>query len=129
MICMVSPYAVASTTPIDNGGVPWFPGPAWPVKGYVINAGAWVYFSGDPYTKFPVVWEDAGSGLPRAGIQGGNGFQFPLAGEYPYHCGAITNVNNCFLDPRRTKIFAIGARPILTAALASPDNTTTPISI
>lgn len=121
------PFAVPSTTTNDNGGVLWFPGPAWTVKGSVIHAGSWVYFAGDPYTKFPVVWEDVGSGQPVAGIQGSNGFNFPLAGEYPYHCGAITNVNNCFLDPRRSKIWVIGVRPILKPTLASPDNITTPV--
>lgn len=125
-------YAVQSTTPIDNGGVPWFPGLDWAYHGYVINAGAWVYFSGDTTTKFPVVWEDAGSGQPQPGIAGGNGFHFPLAGEYPYYCQSVAATssgvgNDCFLHPRRTKIWVIGARPLLTSTLASPDNTTTPI--
>lgn len=126
------PYAVSSTTPGDNGAVPWLPGPTPAVKGYAINPGSSVYFIGDIDTKFPLVWEDVGSGAPRLGTLAQNGFSFPLAGEYPYHCQYIPSTpnaagNNCFLDPRRAKIWVIGPRPILKATAAVPDNTTPPV--
>ena len=126
------PYAVSSTTPGDNGAVRWLPGPTPAVKGYAINPGSSVYFIGDIDTKFPLVWEDVGSGAPRLGTLAQNGFSFPLAGEYPYHCQYIPSTpnaagNNCFLDPRRAKIWVIGPRPILKATAAVPDNITPPV--
>lgn len=124
------PWAVTSTTPGTNISINWMPYLAEnaPVKAYAVTPDSFVYMIGETYRDFPIVWEDAGSGAPVPGGLNDSSYKFPLAGEYPYHCQALTT-NVCGLPgkDRRSKIWVVGPRPILDVTMVSPDNSEPPV--
>lgn len=124
------PWAVTSTTPGTNISINWMPYLAEnaPVKAYAVTPGSFVYMIGDTYQDFPIIWDDAGSGVPVPRGLNDSSFQFPLAGEYPYRCQPLTN-NVCGLvgKDRRSKIWVVGPRPIIKATMVSADNTDPPV--